>query len=311
MNVDDFSIYYYAGKKVFIDPLKIYNVIGYLYSPSFAYLYAITFCLFPILIAHYIHYIFILILAILFLIEFDKIILLKGINKKSYRFLFLIIMSNGYFIYNQFYFLNIKFLVVYVIMFILRRELEFREGYIEKSFKYYLLNYTLFIFIISIIPYLFFLFVIYLFHEIKIKEAFKIKNIQKYICSISILILQNILFIIYPNLIFIFLKGGFKQFKSVNRIGVFNFEGLIRLSEILSFYYKILSTIFLFIIALAITFNDKWQIERKFGFFAIFFLFISPFVLYPIFIIPILLILILFIPYLKESEGNITFIKEN
>ena len=109
------------------------------------------------------------------------------------RFLFLIAISNGYVIYLLFLFNQTKYIIGFLFLFVLRREIQFRIENIKKDIKFYLINYGLFLLAASAAPYFFPLFLIYLFHDISKDELFKKENIkldilQKYIKYNSIYI---------------------------------------------------------------------------------------------------------------------------
>jgi len=200
---EDFLVLYNAGKQLFIDPTVLYDPkFRFYYLPIFALFFGITFSLFPFFIAQYIFYFTTIILGLLFIREYDEIIKLIGIEIKIHRFIFLMIISNGWFIYVQILFGQFKYIVGVILFFIIRRELQYRREEKEKDLKFYLVNYNLFAFMIAIfIPFIF-LFFIYIFQEIHIADVFKKENIRKYSMILLIFAIQNFLFFIYPSYFF-------------------------------------------------------------------------------------------------------------
>jgi len=165
---EDFLVYYLSGKQIFIDATKLYTYdyegysAGYIYLPCFAVLAAISISLLPLFIAPYILYLFNYITAILFILEYNKILTLMGVKEKKHRLLFLLIISNGSIVYFIFLFNQVKYLVGFLILMVLRRELKYRIENIRKDNKFYIINFGLFIFAISMAPYFLLLFLMYL-----------------------------------------------------------------------------------------------------------------------------------------------------
>jgi hypothetical protein len=103
----DFRYYYYAGRQLLIDPNRFYKEKHGTWAitclPFFLMLWAISISLLPYRIAYLVWYILHYIFAVLFVLEFNKILKLLGVKEKFHRFLFLIIISNGFLIFLQFY----------------------------------------------------------------------------------------------------------------------------------------------------------------------------------------------------------------
>ena len=122
----DLYIFYDSGKQVFINPEDLYEIGNFHYMPSSAVFFAFTISLFPLFIAHYIFYILNYVMALISIKEYNKILELLNVKEKIHRFLFLIIISNGFFVYRQFYYNQTKFLVLAILLFITRREIQFK-----------------------------------------------------------------------------------------------------------------------------------------------------------------------------------------
>lgn len=296
----DFLPLYDAGKQVFVNPSSLYETDGYFYLPSFAIVYGILFSWQPTYLVWYVHYAFIFILAILCLLEFDKILINLKVEEKSYRFLLNTLFMFGWTIYNVFYLNQAKFIVVLSFLFVLRRELVFKIENREKTFKFYLLNYSLLIFSLSIMPFLIFLVIIYVFHDIQVKDLFRKYNLKKYLIFIILFLIQNIFFIIFPNLILSFIDKGIKHSKDFTNLLLIH---KLPLDFALNNIVKLMSTVILGILTLFfIMFKNDLSLEVKFGYFSFFYLFLNVWKGYSLLILNIPLILILLIPYVKNIE---------
>ncbi|MFX1446005.1 MAG: hypothetical protein ACFFHV_21520, partial [Promethearchaeota archaeon] len=207
----DFTNFYYCGEKVLKEPWNLYdfNAIqpggikyGYKYLPNFAVIIGVPLYLLPsISIAYKVFYIINIILAMLYVIWFNKILILLNLKKKLHRFLFLFSMSNGFIVLEQFKNNQMKFLIGLILLFILKQEIQYRIQPFDKDLKFYLITYNLFILIIGAFPYLLFYFLIYLFQDIPYNQLFNKENLKKYIIIIVSFTAQNFLFILYPSLI--------------------------------------------------------------------------------------------------------------
>ena len=116
----DFEVFYYAGKQIQINPGELYGENPILYSPCFPFLFSISISLLPITQAYYVWYIINFISSVLLLREFNKILILLNFKQKLHRFLFLIIMANGWLIYRQFFLNQSKFFMGAIFFFIIR-----------------------------------------------------------------------------------------------------------------------------------------------------------------------------------------------
>jgi len=300
----DVRIFYLAGKILFSDPEKLYNIGGYFYLPSFALFMSVSFSLLPYNIAIYSFYAFNFILGTLFTIEFDKILKLENIENKFHRFLFLITLSNGWIVYGMFFFNQSKYLVSVLLILLIKREIEYTKGGKERDLQFYIINFNLIIFAIAMVPqFIFFLFV-YIFYQLKPTRVFDKEVLKKCGLILLIFIAQNFLFFIYPNLILEFLQG-------INDvIDIWYLREWIFSSKNFLIVFAIIGIVIEFFIFLIIILKDLIMIE-KFGYisismmvFLIYFgegnlIIIEPF------------IMMLYTPFLQKEEKGIFFIRNN
>ena len=289
----DFYIWYIAGKQALKNPARLYDVKAYVYMPARACLFAVTFSLLPLIVAAYIHYILIFFFALIYLREFDRILKLFGLNEKIHRFLFLMILSNGAPVLGQFMYNCEKYLAGYILFYIVRKTFEFRELGVEKNLKETIIIYGMFVFLVSTLPNLIILMIIYIFHDVNYKDLFKKRNITNYLIVIGMFAALNFLFIIYPRLIFVFLFGG----------GRF----LLRTTPVRT----IISLIILIIITIILLKNKTLKLEMKFAWYSfagIFFDIFSPG--YYLYYFP--LSFLIFLPFLDLKDKNLSkFISNN
>jgi len=312
-NIQDFTVFYNSGKQILIDPSQLYNIVGYFYLPSFAALFSISISLFPFTIAYYIFYVFNYIFGVLAIIEFNKILLLMGLRKKIFRFIFIMIIFNGYFAYYIFRFNQTKFIVCLILLFIIRRELQFKKYKKVKNFSYNLINYSLFVFAIAIAPSFIFFLLIYIFHDIQMKSIFKKENLQIYCIVIFMFIIQNFLFVIYPSLLVRYLDGfSYIHIHGSHGIQLFYLREWFFPSYDERIILSIIFTTILIISCLILILNKNLTLEKKFGYFSIFYLFTGVYS-YQIFVLLILFsfIVLLIIPYLNQEEKGIDILKKN
>lgn len=308
---NDFSWYYYSGKNFLLDPSDLYNPKRrYYLLPAFAMLLSVTISLFPLLIAQYIFYIINLILAIIFTLEYNKILVLMKVKKKIYRFIFLIIVSNSWYVYGQFYQNQYKYIMGVIILFILRQEIQNRIKEKEKDLKYYIINYGLFVFAVGLVPPMIFFLLIYIFQDIHFNDIFKKYNVKKYGMVLLMFSIQNFIVFIYPHY-FLDMLGLYIRWNTTARGGDFP---LFYLREwvILDSYIVpiIISTILISIVTFFFILNNKMKLEEKFIYFSIicldFYMFAGRgvIILFP-------LAILYYIPFLNQDEISINFIKRN
>jgi len=308
----DFQVFHESGLQIYKNPAHLYEVDGYVYTPSFAIFFAITFSLLPVDIAAYSFFILSYILGILTIIEYNKILILMDVKQKLHRFMFLIIISNGFFVLYQFKFNQAKYLLFVILVFIIRRELQFNKEEKEKDLKYYLINYGLFVFAIGSAPYFIFLLIIYMFQNIPRNEFFKQENVKKYVIVVMMFIIQNFLFIIYPLQIFDFLDGFNHPQRRHRKLKLIYLKEFMGVSSDVIAFLSILCTIILSIITGILLYKANIKIEEKFGYFSIVYIFIGVFA-YTLLLSLILFsfILLLFVPYLNQNRKGIEFVKSN
>ncbi|TFG22785.1 MAG: hypothetical protein EU532_14075 [Promethearchaeota archaeon] len=305
----DFYLVYQAGRLVLNNPKDLYKVDYYPYLPVFATILAFTYCLLPFYISNYLFYVTSIIFGMIFVKLFNDILILKNLEKRFHRFIFLIIISNGWLIFRLFYLNQFKFIVAVLLFYVIKREIEYRKEEKRKNLKYYLINYGLFILATAFFVYLILFLLIYLFNDIKFKELLKVENFNKYLIIIGNFILQNFLLLIYPSLIL----DGIKLFYRTQHGSSYN-QIIYYLRDFdLSNYIFLLYPIFILInliIAILLTINKKILLEIKFSYLSLSFILFSSFGI-RVFIILFPLVLLLYIPFLKMDKEGIDFIKAN
>ncbi|TFG25708.1 MAG: hypothetical protein EU529_00410 [Promethearchaeota archaeon] len=313
----DFGIYYYSGRQLLINPnsfyKKDYGYWGVIYLPFFLMLWAISLSLLPYNISYLIWYGLNYIFAILLVLEFNKILKLLGIREKMHRFLFLMVISNGFLIFHQFALNQSKFLVGAILLFILRREIQYNKEEKEKDFKYKFITYFLFCMIVTMAPYFIFLLLIFMFHDIPFGELFKKENLKTYGLVAVIFLSQNFLFFIYPGLILDYFEV--LKFYQILQFRLVHYY-LIIINEIFiipNMTQFIVSLILLIILGEIIGFliiTKKLKIHEKFSYFAISFIFLYSLADKTL-IILLPLTLLLFIPYFHQDVRGRDFFKKN
>ncbi|MFX1277590.1 MAG: hypothetical protein ACFFBP_23295 [Promethearchaeota archaeon] len=311
----DFTAFYEAGKKVLSDPENLYEwetADPYLYLPSLAISFSITLSLLPYLPAYFIFYIINYIAGILSILEFNKILKMMNVKKEMHRLIFLFIIANGYLVYIQFYFNQFKYLLFIIFLVIIRREIQFRLEEREKNHRYYLINYTLFVYAIGLAPYFIFTLFIYIFNDIKFQDLIEKENLKKYCILIVLFLLENFLFLIYPNLIFEFLKGFTRPGEERVKIKMLYLKGLIDVSASRMEKITYISIAILTALTILLILVKNLKIEEKFSYFFLAYLFVGVFS-YPI-LLGLMLFsftLLLFVPFLNQKARGKEFIKEN
>ena len=309
----DYPCFYNAGKQVFVNPLRIYDAKGFVYMPNTAFLF-FFFALFPYSIGLIIFLFFNYILGLLVLKEYDKILILMELKQKIQRFMFLMIISNGMYVFRQFGWSQTKWLLSFLLLFILRREIQFIKHEKIKDLKFYLINFGLFILAIGLAPFFIFLLLIYIFHDIHIKELFDKENIRKYLIVILMFCAQNFVFIINPSQFFTFISFFNMPnvrndiFQNLTYLKDFN----IIVSSDLMPLLTILFVIAISIISLIIIFQKELLMQEKFGFFflAYIFLGIYSFQIY-LYLLLFSFVLLLFVPFLEKNKKGFEWVKLN
>lgn len=302
---EDLQMFYRGGKILLIDPSDIYSVVGYFYSPSFSIFSLLLFYFFPLWEAHFVLWGLNIILGIGLIIELNKIFKLMELNNDLYRVIFLSIAILSWDVYGQFYFPQAKMIVAFIIFFVIRREMEFRE---EKSLKYYIINYSLMSFSLGISPYFIFLYMIIFINDVGRENLLRRSSIEKLFLFAIIILAENFLFILYPNLIFDFFDKG---------LGFSNGEGWNW--DIYVFYLRDLELplgnfriyFITSYIALSILIGiSSYQLKTKVGLFGVVYLLTSSYGTVDEFI-PICMVLFLFISFLEQEDRILDGIKKN
>lgn len=306
----DFAVFYEAGKLLYNEPLMLYDPIyRYFHMPAFASFCAITVSLLPYPIAYYSFYAVNLVLLSFFIIQFNDILSLTRLEKKWYRFIFLIIISNGFVVLGLFYQNSFKLLIGNIILYILLREIKYRQENKEKDLKYFLINYGLFTFAVAIFPPLLLFLLIYIFHDIRLKEILTLENIKKYLIVLFMFAWQNILFFIYPSYILNFLNSF--QGHNVYERGyfpLFYFREWIELESYDLVFY--ISTIYMVIVAFLLILKKNLKIEEKFAYNSLAWVIFSTYGARSFFLI-FPLTLLLYVPFIQQKPNFKDFIKRN
>ncbi|MFX1388562.1 MAG: hypothetical protein ACFE9Z_00695 [Promethearchaeota archaeon] len=326
----DFPSFYYAGQNIFTNPEFIYSagiVPRYRYLPCFAMIFAIL-SLFNYVTSAWIYFFILLIIAFLAIIEFDKILKLQNVNSKFNRFLILIVISNGLRIMLNFDILQTKFIVLYLILVFIRREIEFKKSkeQTEKNLKFFFIQISILIFVIGLLPYIAFILIIYLFNNINLRRILSKSQLQKYLLVVVAFFIQNFMFIIVPPLFVGFLSGLSRSGYPLNLTptDIITLRDNLLLPPntisalIIAFniavdfiVLSIFSIVLMFVVTLILTLNKKLSIEEKFAYFFLLNLISNVYFDYEqSFVIFLPLIVILFIN-LKSYNSISNYIKQN
>jgi len=268
----DFDDRHLAGYLLLHEPSRLYT-IRYYYLPSFATFLLIPFSLLPLITAKYLSVGINVLMLILNAWEYDKILYLKGIKNNFHRTIFLLLISNGYVVFANFYHNNFKFVSSLLILLVLRREIEYSYDEKFKSLKFYFINFNCLWLAIAIIPQLVFIIFIYLFYSIPLKEILKIECFKLYGLASLAFLLQNFMFLVHPHYIYDFLNS-YKRNNSTQRPSTIPFcytkEWLY--VENNSIYFTI-SVIMLSITTLILILSKNFSIEYKLAIFSYGYLF--------------------------------------
>ncbi|MFX1392812.1 MAG: hypothetical protein ACFFAH_04475 [Promethearchaeota archaeon] len=322
--VYDFTNYYYCGERVLNNPSSLYehNIshgrrYGYKYFPNFAVIIGVPLYLIPsLLLAYRIFYIINVFLGLLFTLLLNRILYLLNLKDKLLRFLFLIAVSNGWLVLQLYVNNQVKYLIGVILLFILKHELQYRFGQIKKNIKFYLIHYNLFIFIVGMFPYFLFFFLIYVFQDIPKNQIFDKRNLKNYCIIIVSFIIQNFLFVLYPNLIFDYYKIVQSDMNRVDLglnhfyLEFFNdycFDSLSKSSK--AAISSILNYI-LYVIVFILIIYRKLKLEEKFGILSLSIIYLN-YVSYRIGLILFPLVCLLFLPFLDQELKGWDIVKKN
>ncbi|MHA1845614.1 MAG: hypothetical protein ACTSWE_15255 [Promethearchaeota archaeon] len=305
----DFQIFYFAGQQVLLNPAELYSVPHYFYLPSFGFFFALYVFIFPYILAYYISFFANLIFTIFFIREFNKILILLKVRVKYLRFIFLLLISNSWFLYFIYTFSQTKIFVGLIILYILRRELQFQELTNLKSRKFYFINDFLFIFAIGMAPPLILLFFIYFFHGIQKNSFLNKKQLERYVIAFLIFFGQNFLFIIYPELLLTFIHGF--TWTSSHEETRCCYLYLNPLPVLQNDLFIMISTLILFMATLWLLFNNKISLSNKIGYFSVFYLYFGMYNCFALMHLLISFSLFAFISYLNLHENLKIFLASN
>jgi len=232
------------------------------------------------------------------------------LKEKIYRFLFLMIISNGFVVYRQFWLNNVKFIVGVILFFIIRRELHFRIENKEKNLKYYWINYGLFVMALGIFPPFIYLLLIYLFQDIRIHDLFKKRSVMIYGMILIWFAIQNFVIFLYPSLIF----DLFTLYSRFNREWGPDLFFYLRDFQLFHGEFKQIvinaMSIVIGVITFIIILNKNLQIEEKFAYFCFISLFLFMYT-WRVLLILLPFTLLIFIQFLKKENNFLDFIKKN
>ena len=278
--------------------------------PNFAIFLGITLSIFPYDVGYWVLFTYNYIWGLLIIREFNKILILMDIREKIHRFLFLIIISNGFFVYNQFWFNQTKFLLLLILLYIMRREIQFSTE--EKDLKYYLINYNLFVLVLGMAPHFIFYLIIYMFQDIPRNEILKKKYLKNYGLCALFAVLQNFYYILYPFQIIGFLDGFNVVPRQEQKLKVLYLRDWVNTDRKTADFLNYLSLIFLILVTLILVYNYKLTIQEKFGYLSIAYILFG-FSFYHTVVSQVFfsLVLFLFVPYLNQNVRGIEFFKDN
>lgn len=322
---NDFPFFYYGGKYIYTEPEKIPFGSGFYWTVNFAVAFSLI-SLFEYKIALWIFFFIIYIFGVLLLLEFNKILELKNVNNKFNRFLFLLVICNGIYIFQVFDYLQKKFISLFLLLLLIRREIEIRtHNNNSNNLKFQIIQFNILIFALGMEPQFSPLGIIYLLNNMSIKSIFSKDQLKKYTLVIIIFIGQNFMFLIYPNLIFRFLEGvnNAPQYTDITNIHLYTLTPEIIVKEKISIYgcdmlrillvlninvsIVFISLILIAIFTIAISFKSNILLEKKIGYFCLFSVFFSVYVYHTIYIIVLPLITLLFIGDLEVLEDYLAF----
>lgn len=324
----DSTAFYHAGRSIFTNPSDVYNS-GYFYLPFFAIL------IYPITLLPFGLYEWVLLFVLLFfsgysVVLLNRILILKNINNKFIRFLFLLVVFNGHAWFQQFDLLNVKTIVLFFLLLLIERELKVRESKTTLDYKFLSIQFCIFSIILSILPYFIFIIPIYLLHANSIRDVIKKIQLKKYALFIIIFIGCNFFFIIYPYLIIDFLKGlTFSRYYpldiytltpeiiinndlSISSNFLIGIMSILKIDVSVSLVSIALSSLFTLIIIVR---YEDISIERKLGLFCLFSVLFSSYIRTSSHVITLPIIILMFVDHEKisslKNHNIFLFIKEN
>ena len=338
LGASDFKAIYYAAQYLFVKPELVYSdaiMPHYPYTPCIAtLLYPLGLLSFET--AHWVYFVITLILSGFLIVNFDQILKIKKVEKKLYRILFLLAISNGLRYVQLFDYLTSKMWTAFFLILFIRREIEYRElNKNRDNIKFKFTQWMILIFAIGISPQFFFLIFLYLFYNVNFKEIFTKKQIQTYILIIIVFLIQNfmfvVIFLVAPEGIIFFFGGSWRGRKRVywpnltyehlveNRIRLSS-DTLSHIFHVLSLYFDLSalnfdlllpSLILMSFTTLLLHLKKNLKLEEKFGLFALFALFFYTMVPPRYYIVLLPLIAILLIDKVEDCGSLIEFVQAN
>jgi len=306
----DFLQRYIPAKTLLFDPENIYHTEAVAFwLPSHTILF-VPFVFVPILIANYIFYSINIFLAIIFVRQFNRILILMDLNEKIYRFMFLMIISNGFIVYRQFWLNNVKFIVGVILFFVITRELHYRKDKITKTMKYYWITYGPFALAIGIYPPFIYLMLIYLFQDVRFRDLLKKKSFKMYGIIGIWFAIQNFIIFIYPSLIFDLLTLYSRYNEEWGPTMFFYFKDFSLFQIPYKQFIILLMSIIMGFISFLLILNKKLQIEEKFAYFSLISIFLNIYT-WQVLLILIPFSLLVFLKFLNKEIKVMDFFKKN
>lgn len=209
-DANDYPGYYYAWVRVLngnVDSLysKEYS---YTYLPAFAYFFSFI-AFFSYRDSMWIFYVILILFGEWAIVLQDNCLDLKLMPKK-FRFLFLMVVSNGYKIIKVFDDLQAKFIVLALLLLFVKREIQFGDSR-SNNLWFFFTQALIMSVIVSMLPPLVFIMPIYLFHRFYAIKIISRKMLIKFGLMGLAFILPNFIFLFYPTLIINFIVRSVGQ----------------------------------------------------------------------------------------------------
>jgi len=163
------------------------------------------------------------------------------------------------------------------------------------------------------VPYLLFLLLIYLFHDISKVELTEKKNLKKYGIISLWFLTQNFLLLLNPILISDFLKisMGFQQRQyELRHFYLIFIQDLFSIPNVIELIVSVTLLIIMYVFIVFLIITKKLKLIEKFSYFAISFIFLN-YLAFRILVFLLPLTLLFFIPFLNQELKGKEFIKEN
>jgi len=341
----DFDVFYIATRIFFTTPEKVYMGQTYPEGAHYTYTPFLLILLWPMGLltfeqAHWYYFFFILILTELGVVLFNKILILRKVSKKFHRFLYLIAISNGIVYIQMFDILTGRIFMAFGLLWFLKREIKRRElklEMVDNKFIFTQMMILMFFFGTSL-QYIF-LVILYVFHNVKLKEdIFSKLQIKRYLLIAISFLIQNfmliVIFFISPESILNLFGGHWRGERSLGgQITGYTYQSLLERRPrdpvdsitttiiVMRLYFDLsgvhisillISILIMSVITFLIHLHKNLKIEDKFGIWVLFSLFFFTFTQNRNFIALLPLITILFLNCeIKSDKNMIEFIKKN